>query len=157
VLLGKFLFVLVVGIAQMTILFCYGEWMFQLGLFRDPVTLVVLSLTWVVTAGAFGIFLASVSRSQKQAESFASLLIILMAALGGCWFPLQLMNLPVLLETACETTMTYWAMTGFQGMLWNQLPWYSTKSLVAVGWQWGWAASLTVLAAYFYRRNYCRG
>ncbi len=157
VLLGKLLFVLIVGIVQMSILFCYGEWMFRVGLFRDPVTLVVLSLTWVATGGAFGMFLATVSQSQKQAESLASLLILMMAALGGCWFPLQLMNLPTLLETLCKSTMTYWAMTGFQGMLWNQLPWYSKPSLVALGWQWGWALSLGALAVVFYRRNYCRG
>jgi hypothetical protein len=53
--------------------------------------------------------------------------------------------------------MTYWAMTGYQGMLWNQLPWYSTNTLVALGWQWTWCLGLTVLSICFYRRNYCRG
>jgi hypothetical protein len=50
-------------------------------------------------------------------------LILMMAALGGCWFPLQMMNLPPLLDTVCNSTMAYWAMTGHQGMLCNQLPW----------------------------------
>lgn len=157
VLLGKFLFVLVVGICQMAILFTYGEWMFRVGLFRDPVTLVVLSLTWVAAGGAFGMFLASVCRSTKQAESLASLLILMMAALGGCWFPLQMMNLPPLLDTVCKSTMTYWAMTGFQGMLWNQLEWSSGKTLAAIGWQLGWVVVLTGLSVFFFRRNYCRG
>ncbi|MEZ6136597.1 MAG: ABC transporter permease [Pirellulaceae bacterium] len=157
VLLGKFLFVLVVGVCQMAILFTYGEWMFRVGLFRDPVTLVVLSLTWVATGGAFGMFLASVSRSTKQAESLASLLILMMAALGGCWFPLQMMNLPPLLDAVCKSTMTYWAMSGFQGMLWNQLEWSSSRTLVAIGWQLGWVVALTSLSVYFFRRNYCRG
>ena len=157
ILLGKFLFVLMVGIGQMSILFVYGEWMFGVGLFRDPVTLVVLSLSWVACGGAFGMFLASVSRSNKQAESLASLLILMMAALGGCWFPIQMMTLPPLLETVCKSTMTYWAMTGFQGMLWNQLPWYESKILIALAWQWGWAIALTGLSFFFYQRNYCRG
>lgn len=157
VLLGKFFFVFIVGICQMSILFLYGEWMFGVGLFRDPITLVILSLCWVAAGGAFGMFLASVSKSNKQAESLASLLILMMAALGGCWFPLQMMNLPALLDTVCKSTMTYWAMSGFQGMLWNQLPWYSSKTLLALGWQLGWALLLTVLATVFFRRNYCRG
>lgn len=157
ILLGKFLFVFVVGMLQMTVLFCYGEWMFQVGLFRDIPSLAVITVTWVATAGAFGVFLAAVSRSSRQAESLASLLILMMAALGGCWFPLQMMNLPPLLDTVCKSTMTYWAMTGYQGMLWNQLPWYSTNTLVALGWQWTWCLGLTVLSIYFYRRNYCRG
>lgn len=157
ILLGKFFFVFVVGMLQMTVLFCYGEWMFQVGLFRDMASLAVITVTWVATAGAFGVFLAAVSRSSRQAESLASLLILMMAALGGCWFPLQMMNLPPLLDTVCKSTMTYWAMTGYQGMLWNQLPWYSTNTLVALGWQWSWCLGLTVLSIYFYRRNYCRG
>jgi ABC-2 type transport system permease protein len=157
VLLGKFFFVMCVGLLQIVILFVYGEWMFRVGLFNDPITLIVLSLTWVATGGAFGMFLAAVSRSTKQAESLASLLILMMAALGGCWFPLQMMNLPVVLETVCKSTMTYWAMSGFQGMLWNQLPWYTSKTLTAIGFQWAWAVSFTVLAVFFFRRNFCRG
>jgi ABC-2 type transport system permease protein len=157
VLLGKFLFVLIVGVGQMAILFTYGEWMFRVGLFRDPVTLVVLSLVWVAAGGAFGMFLATVSRSNKQAESLASLLILMMAALGGCWFPLQMMSLPPLMDTVCKSTMTFWAMTGFQGMLWNQLEWNSDKTLVAIGWQLGWVVVFTLLSVYFFRRNYCRG
>jgi len=157
ILLGKFFFVLLIGLGQMTILFTYGEWMFRVGLFRDPVTLSVLSISWVVTGGAFGMFLASISRSRKQAESLASLLILMMAALGGCWFPLQMMNLPTLLDTVCKSTMTYWAMTGFQSMLWNQLAWYDTKILHALAWQWCWAGGLTLGAIIFFKRNYCRG
>lgn len=157
VLLGKFFFVMCVGLLQIVVLFVYGEWMFRVGLFNDPITLIVLALTWVATGGAFGMFLAAVSRSTKQAESLASLLILMMAALGGCWFPLQMMNLPVVLDTVCKSTMTYWAMTGFQGMLWNQLPWYAAKTLTAIGYQWAWAFSFTVLAVIFFRRNFCRG
>lgn len=157
ILLGKFFFVMCIGIGQIAILFTYGEWMFGVGLFRDPVTLLILSLVWVATGGAFGMFLASVSRSTKQAESLASLLILMMAALGGCWFPLQLMSLPTVLDTVCKSTMTFWAMTGFQSMLWNQLSWTSPKILTAISFQLGWATVLTGLAVFFYRRNFCRG
>ncbi len=157
ILLGKFMFVFAVGVLQMTVLFCYGEWMFRVGLFRDLPSLLVISITWIAAAGAFGVFLAAVSRSARQAESLASLLILMMAALGGCWFPLQMMDLPPLLDTVCKSTMTYWAMTGYQGLLWNQLPWYSSNTLIALGWQWAWCLGLTLLSVYFYRRNYCHG
>jgi ABC-2 type transport system permease protein len=157
ILLGKFLFACMVGGLQMFVLFVYGELMFRVGLFRDPVTLVVLSVTWIATGAAFGLFLAAFCKTSKQAESLASLLVLVMAALGGCWFPLQLMSLPVALETICKSTMTYWAMTGFQSMLWNQLPWYSSKIFTALAVQWGWATGLALLAILFFRRNYCRG
>ena len=157
ILLGKLFFVVLVGLFQMTLLFIYGEWMFRVGLFRDPATLLVLTVTWVATGAAFGMFLASVSRSSKQAEGLSSLLILMMAALGGCWFPLQMMQLPTVLDFVCKSTPTYWAMSGFQGMLWSQLPWHSEKLLTAIGWQWGWTVLLGVAASYLFKRNYCRG
>ena len=54
-------------------------------------------------------------------------------------------------------TITYWAMTGFQNMLWNQLAWHDAKVLQALAWQCCWASVLTVAAIIFLRRNYCRG
>ncbi len=157
VLLGKFFFVFTVGALQLAVLFIYGEWMFDVGLFRDPVTLVVLATTWIATGGAFGMFLASACKSSKQAEGLATLLILCMSALGGCWFPLQIFNLPAWLEILSKCTPTYWAMSGFQGMLWNQLSWSSEKLLLAIAVQWGWALALSVLSVWLFRRNYTAG
>jgi hypothetical protein len=52
--------------------------------------------------------------------------------------------------------MTYWAMSGFQGMLWNQLDLSSSKIQIALGWQWVWAIVLMALAMVMFRRNYTR-
>lgn len=154
ILLGKFLFLFAIGFLQLAVLFTYGELVFHVGLFRDPATLLVLGLTWIATGGAFGMFLATACKSAKQAEGLSTLLILMMAALGGCWFPLQMMNLPTWLDALCKSTMTYWAMSGFQGMLWNQLHWTSDKLLFALGCQWAWAIFLAVVSVVLYRRNY---
>lgn len=154
ILLGKFMFVFLVGVLQLTILFTYGEAIFRVGLFRDPLTLLVLGLTWVAAGSAFGMFLASACKSAKQSEGLATLLILMMAALGGCWFPLQMMELPGWLEMLCKSTMTYWAMSGFQGMLWNQLAFYEPNMLIALAWQWAWILALGTASVLLYRRNY---
>lgn len=154
ILLGKFLFLFAIGLLQLTVLFTYGELVFRVGLFRDPVTLLVLGMTWIATGGAFGMFLATACKSAKQAEGLSTLLILMMAALGGCWFPLQMMNLPTWLDALCKSTMTYWAMSGFQGMLWNQLHWTSDKLLFALGCQWAWAIFFAAVSVVLYRRNY---
>ncbi|MBL8870789.1 MAG: hypothetical protein JNK90_26645 [Planctomycetaceae bacterium] len=67
-----------------------------------------------------------------------------------------MMKLPVILDIASKSMMTYWAMSGFQGMLWNQLDLTNSKMQIALAWQWGWALVLMSLAIYFFRRNYCR-
>lgn len=154
ILLGKFFYVIVAGLIQMVVLMLYGELMFKVGLFRDPVTLVILILTWVATAGSFGMAIATLSRTAKQGDGLATIIILVMAALGGCWFPVQMMTLPLPLEIASKSTLTYWAMEGFQGMLWNGLSFTDTKILKALGVQWIWTILLSTLSWFAFRRNY---
>lgn len=154
VLLGKWLFVISIGIAQMIVLFVYGELMFHVGLFRDPLTLGAIIVTWVSAASCFGMFIATFSKSAKQADSLATILILIMAALGGCWFPLQMMSLPLPMEIATKSMMTYWAMEGLQGMLWNGLGIADTKIQFALLVQWCWTLVLAGLSLYFFRKNY---
>lgn len=154
ILLGKFFYVIVAGLIQMVVLMIYGELMFKVGLFRDPVTLVILILTWVATAGSFGMAIATLSRTAKQGDGLATIIILVMAALGGCWFPVQMMTLPLPLEIASKSTLTYWAMEGFQGMLWNGLSFTDTKILKALGVQWIWTILLSTVSWFAFRINY---
>ena len=157
VLLGKFLFLLLIGLAQMTVMFVYGELMFHVGLFRDPLALAAIVVTWTAAACSFGMFIATFSKSAKQADGLATILILTMAALGGCWFPLQMMTLPLPMDIATKSMMTYWAMEGMQGMLWNNLGLMDWKIQFALGVQWLWAIVLCGLSVYFFRKNYCAG
>ena len=157
VLLGKFMFLFLIGLAQLMVMFVYGEMMFHVGLFRDPIALAAIVITWTATACAFGMFIATFSKSAKQADGLATILILTMAALGGCWFPLQMMTLPLPMDIATKSTMTYWAMEGMQGMLWNNLGLSDKKILFALGVQWFWAIGLSTLSVYYFRKNYCAG
>jgi ABC-2 type transport system permease protein len=156
VLLGKLMFVSIVGLSQMVVLFVFGELMFRVGMFRDPLTLAVLVITWVLAASGFGLLITTFSRSAKQADGVSTISILTMAALGGCWFPLQTMNLPLPMEMICKSMMTYWAMDGLQSMLWNGLSIFHSKVALAVGIQWIWIVSMGTLSVMFFRKNYCR-
>ncbi len=103
ILLGKFFFVFVVGLSQMLVLLVYGEWMFHVGLWRDPITTIGLAVVWVAAAGSFGLFIATFSSSAKQADGLSTIIVLAMAALGGCWFPVQQMNLPLPLAIASKS------------------------------------------------------
>lgn len=140
VLLGKFLFCATVGMVQLVVLFVFGELVFSIGAFRDPLTLLALSVTWVAAATSFGILISVWAKTAKQAEGVATLLILVMAALGGCWFPIQMADLPWYGEVVTRSTLTYWAMEGFQGMLWHQKPWTDPVMLRAMGVLWGFVA-----------------
>ena len=93
-LLGKFLYCFVIGLLQLAVLFTWGEVMFGVGAFRDPLTLAVLAITWAAAATTFGMLIATWAHTQKQAEGLSTMLILVMAALGGCWLPIQVAELP---------------------------------------------------------------
>jgi ABC-2 type transport system permease protein len=156
ILFGKFGYVFVLGLAQMMVMLTYGEQVFRVGLFRDPLTLIVLVITWVATASAFGMAIATFATSSKQAEGMSTVLILAMAALGGCWFPIQMLTLPTAIDILSKSTMTYWAMEGFQGLLWNNLSLTDGKMLRAVSIQWIWTFALLGLTMVMFRRNYIR-
>jgi ABC-2 type transport system permease protein len=156
-LLGKFLFCVLVGMLQLALLFTYGELMFAVGAFRDPVTLLVLSITWAAAATAFGMLVAVWAKTAKQAEGLSTLLILVMAALGGCWFPLQIAELPWWGEVITHATLTHWAMSGFQGMFWSQKAFTDPALLRAIAVQWGFVVVASALAWRLWQRRFAGG
>jgi ABC-2 type transport system permease protein len=154
---AKFLFSAIIAVSQLVIVFLFGTLVFRIGAFRDPVTLAVLSLTWTAAAASFGMLIAAWAKTTKQAEGIATLLILVMAAVGGCWFPIQILDLPWQAELATQWTPTYWAMSGFQGMFWEQRFFTHPKMLTAIGVQLGFAAVASAAALLLYRRNYVAG
>jgi len=157
ILLGKFLYTGIIGLCQLAVLFAFGEMVFHAGFFRDPVTLVVLSLSLAAAVTAFGVLVAAWARSRSQAEGFSTLVILVMSAVGGAWFPVQLFDLPLPAQVAMRCTLTHWAMTGYQGMLWNNLSWTSPSILGSLAVLWGFAVAAGLLAGRLFRRNYLAG
>jgi ABC-2 type transport system permease protein len=122
-LLGKFLFTFAVGILQLLLLFLLGEVAFGIGVFRDPLTLLIHSVAVAAAVTSFGLLVAAWARTVKQAEGVSTLAILVMSCLGGSWFPLQAFALPAPVELAMKSTLTHWAVSGYQGIFWHGLAW----------------------------------
>jgi ABC-2 type transport system permease protein len=157
ILFGKLFFTAVTGLVQLAVLFAWGELLFRVGMFRKPVTLLVLAVTLTAAVTAFGLLIAAWADTRKQADGVATLLILVMSALGGAWFPVHLFDLPVYAEVITRSTLTWWAMQGFNQMLWHQASWYQPPVLQALGVQWLFATVAAVLAWRLYRRRYVGG
>ena len=115
---GKFLFTWIIGLAQLLVLFLYGLLLFDLPLFRAPGALLVLSAVVAAAATGFGILFAVVCRSRKQLEGLSTLVILLMSAMGGSWFPLAIT--PAWFRDLGHFTLTAWAMDGYQAIFWYE-------------------------------------
>jgi ABC-type multidrug transport system permease subunit len=142
---------------QLAVFFLYGNLLFKIDAFRDPLTLAVLCLTWTGAANSMGMLVAVWARTARQAETLAYILVLIMAGLGGCWIPTQIMDLPPAAEVVTRCMPTNWAMAGFQGLFWDQLAWTHPRMLTAVGVQWAFAVAATMTALAVYRHRFLVG
>ncbi len=154
---GKYVFSASIGLLQLLLFFVYGNVLFRFGAFRDPATLLVLSITWVAAANSFGMLVAAWAGTAKQAEGLSTLLILVMAPLGGCWFPVQMLDLPLVAEIATRCALPHWAVTGYQGMFWHQLSWTHPTMLTAIAVQWAFTIVGSLAALIVFRRRYVAG
>src|SRR5262249_54780015 len=90
VLLAKLAARFVVGMGRMTLLFAVGWVVFGVSLGPQPWAL-LLPTTGIVFAGtAFGLIVAGVTGSREAVLPLGAIAILTMAAVGGCWWPIDL-------------------------------------------------------------------
>lgn len=114
---SKYLFGIALGLVQLVALFFAGRFMFGIDVTSNFGNLVVICLAASLACTAFGMLLASVSRTPAAAQGLATLLILTMSSIGGAWFPVSFM--PEFIQQVSKLTVVYWAMEGFAQVLWN--------------------------------------
>ncbi len=114
---SKYLFGIALGVVQLLTLFCAGRVMFGIDVWSNFGNLVVLCLVAAMACTAFGMLLASVTRTPAAASGLATLLILTMSSIGGAWFPTSFM--PEFIQQLSKLTVVYWSMEGFAQVLWN--------------------------------------
>jgi ABC-2 type transport system permease protein len=116
ILAGKFVFTAIVGVIQLVVLFAFGGLVFSVPVFRDPIGVTVVSLSVACAATGAGILLAVTCHTRKQLEGLSTLIILVMSALGGSWFPLIVT--PEWYQRLGHFTLNAWAMDAYQGIFW---------------------------------------
>jgi ABC-type multidrug transport system permease subunit len=115
VLIGKLLSRFVVGVAQMTLLLAVGWVAFGISLGPQPWAL-LLPIMGIVLAGcAFGLVVAAVAPSRESVLPVGSIVIVTMAAVGGCWWPIDLE--PRWMRSVALAFPTTWAMDAFNDLM----------------------------------------
>ncbi|HEX5046189.1 MAG TPA: ABC transporter permease [Gammaproteobacteria bacterium] len=115
ILLGKLASRFAVGFAQMLVLFAVGYLLFDISLGPQPWAL-LLPIAGVVFAGtAFGLIVAAGARTRDAVLPLGSIVIVTMAAIGGCWWPIDLE--PRWMRTLALAFPTTWAMDAFNDLM----------------------------------------
>jgi len=100
------------ALVQMLLLVGFGIVVMKVNWGHAPVALAILLVTSALAAAALGTTLGTFVRTEGQANGVSIVTGMVMALLGGCWYPLELF--PQLIRTAVKILPTTWAM---QGML----------------------------------------
>ncbi|HKB89298.1 MAG TPA: ABC transporter permease [Opitutaceae bacterium] len=116
ILWSKYLYGMSLGLIQLLIMFVAGHFMYGIDIVSHFGNLVLACLAASTACIAFGMLLASVSSSPQVANGLATLLILIMSAIGGAWFPVSFM--PEFIQKLSKLTLVYWAIEGFQQVLW---------------------------------------
>lgn len=118
VLIGKWIFLALVGFAQLTVMFLWGRVAFGLPLFSHLPGFAVMTIVTASAAAALGLVLATLARSRAQLSGFSTILILTMSALGGSMFPRFLMSESM--QKVGLLTFNAWALDGYLKVFWRQ-------------------------------------
>ena len=103
------------GLIQILIFWVVGILAFHMDLGLSPAAVIILSILMVIMSSAFALMLATLVRTQRSAGSIAVLTSLVLAPLGGCWWPLFI--LPEWMQSMAKITPHGWANTGFNKLM----------------------------------------
>jgi ABC-type Na+ efflux pump permease subunit len=115
IIAGKWISRLLLGMLQITILFLVGKVLFKTYLGNSIPALFLIALFFCSTVAGLSILLGSLIRKEEVLIVFNILLANLMAALGGCWMPLELF--PAGIRKVSFIFPTGWAMDAFHKLI----------------------------------------
>jgi ABC-2 type transport system permease protein len=129
-LLGKLVYLWTLGLVQLVVMFVWGAIAFKLELLKHLGGFAIMALATSLTTAAFGLVLASVSRTRAQLGAISTLTVLTISAIGGSMFPRFLM--PESFQKAGLVLFNSWAIDGFTNVFWREAPLSALLAPVAV-------------------------
>ena len=120
VLAGKWTFLTLMGILQLTVMFTWGALVFHLPLASHLPGFFVMTLFTASAAAGFGLLLATLCRTRAQLSGISTIVILAMSAVGGSMFPRFLMT--DTMQKMGLVTFNAWALDGYIKVFWREAP-----------------------------------
>ncbi len=115
ILSGKTMPFLVLSVAQTALLFVCGRIIFDFSWGTYPLMLIPVILCTSMAATALGLLVATFVRSESQVSAYATILVITMGGISGCFTPRQW--LPDAMREFSLTTPHAWSLIAYEELL----------------------------------------
>jgi linearmycin/streptolysin S transport system permease protein len=119
-LLGKLLYLSGIAVAQLFVMFSWGQIFFGVELFRHLPGFFLMTAVTAIACSSFGLVLAAASKTRIQLVALSNLLILVMSALGGSMVPRYLLSETI--QKLGLITLNAWAIDGFLKVFWREEP-----------------------------------
>lgn len=114
-LLGKMVPFFLLSLAQSSLLFLAGRFLYGMGWGTNPWLLIPVIACTSLAATSLGLLVATVVRNDSQVSVYSNFLVIVMAGISGCFMPRAW--LPPLMQDISLATPHAWALTAYDQIL----------------------------------------
>lgn len=115
VVAGKLLGRMLIAAAQIIFLLAVGKLLFRISLGGSPGGLFLLMLTFAFAMGSLSILFGSLLSDPDQVTTIGVITAMAMSALGGCWWPLEVVSAPMRVVAYCLPTG--WTINGIHRLM----------------------------------------
>ncbi len=99
------------AVLQMAILITFGALVMNVNWGDAPLAVALVILSSTLAAAALGTMLGTFVKTEGQANGLSIMIGMVMAMMGGCWYPIELF--PQAIRSAARILPTFWSMQGF--------------------------------------------
>lgn len=112
---GKLLGYIFLPMLQAAALLTAGNLLFGVPFGDHPWVLIPFLICFAVCCGSLGVLFGTFCNSISQAAGLGNLTVMLLAAIGGCWWPLEIA--PDFMKSIATFTPTYWGIRGLNDIM----------------------------------------
>ncbi|NLO28661.1 MAG: ABC transporter permease [Actinobacteria bacterium] len=143
---GKMIAMVIVTFLQQLLLVLVGRFAFGIDYFASPAALLLIMVSLSMMAASFGLLIASVFRTEGGFVATNVIVALLLGALGGAWFPLEITSASF--AKAAHFLPSAWLMDSLNGI--TLKGWGIVDVLGPMGVVWIWIVALFAAAVWRY-------
>jgi ABC-type multidrug transport system permease subunit len=115
VLAGKWQGRMILAVVQVTVALAFGTFLLSMDWGPNPATVMLVLLAWAGFCASAGLWLGTVAKTEAQAGGLGALAANILAALGGCWWPIEVT--PEWMQMLQKAMPTGWTMDALHKLI----------------------------------------